>query len=128
MKICPVCGNAKPISEYNSNGRTPNGTPKIKPMCKLCETLGKKVAAKNMLTSLVDMKCVNCGYDTCVSAIEFHHIDPTSKEFNIGSKRVANVDLIKSEITKCVILCANCHREHHAGLLDITPLPRAVLK
>lgn len=124
-KTCTVCGETKQIADFSSNGKTPKGTPKIKPMCKPCETLGKKTSAKNILSSLVDMKCVRCGYDACVSAIEFHHIDPSTKEFNIGSKRIANVDKIRDEISKCVILCANCHREHHAGMFDVVDLPKA---
>lgn len=126
MKTCQVCLQSKNTNEFNSNGKTPIGTKKIKPMCKPCELIGKKLASKTLLSSLVKMQCVKCGYDKCVSAIEFHHVSKDTKTFNVGQQRIANVEKLKKEITKCVILCSNCHREHHAGHFDVIDLPRAL--
>ena len=64
-------------------------------------------------------KCENCGYDNCRKAFEFHHIDPTTKEFTISAGHTRSWDRMKKEIDKCVLLCANCHREVHAGILNI---------
>ena len=68
-------------------------------------------------------KCVSCGYNKCLDALHFHHKDPDTKSFSINSafahpKRKA---LIKEEVDKCILLCANCHSEHHAGLLESVP-------
>ena len=63
--------------------------------------------------------CQKCGYNKCDSALEFHHIDPSTKLFGIsqdGSTR--SWIRIKSEVDKCVLVCANCHREIHEGLID----------
>ena len=60
-------------------------------------------------------KCQVCGYDRCVEALEFHHVDPEEKAFNIGD-RVTSLEAILPELEKCVLVCANCHREIHCGL------------
>ena len=62
-----------------------------------------------------------CGYDRCIEALEFHHIDPTKKDFGISSKGYARSwEKVKNEIERCVLLCANCHRGFHAGKLQLS--------
>jgi len=58
--------------------------------------------------------CCICGYDRCQSALEFHHVDPKEKKGAVSS--LSGKALIK-EIKKCVLLCSNCHREYHEGLI-----------
>lgn len=60
--------------------------------------------------------CEKCGYDRCNSALEFHHLDPNEKDFGIGSYSVLSWEKIKPELDKCVMVCANCHREIHEEL------------
>jgi hypothetical protein len=60
-------------------------------------------------------QCEICKYDRCLSALEFHHPNPSTKEFNI-SDRVTTFEDIQAELDKCALLCANCHREVHEGL------------
>jgi hypothetical protein len=61
--------------------------------------------------------CKSCGYKKCVSALEFHHRDASKKDDSISLMvlRCSSLKRIKDEIRKCDILCANCHREFHAG-------------
>jgi len=58
-------------------------------------------------------KCKNCGYDKCLSALEFHH-QQKNKEGNVSTllKNQSRQKLLK-EVGKCILLCANCHRELH---------------
>lgn len=62
-------------------------------------------------------KCEKCGYDKCIAALEFHHIDPSQKDFQISKiKRFSIYDIgdeVRNELTKCQLLCCNCHRETH---------------
>jgi hypothetical protein len=60
-------------------------------------------------------KCIKCGYDKCPTAMIFHHLDPSQKDFGIAENGRAhkNLDQIKSELDKCVLLCSNCHLETH---------------
>jgi 5-methylcytosine-specific restriction endonuclease McrA len=65
-------------------------------------------------------RCQVCGYDRCAEALEFHHLDPTKKDFGISSKGYARSwEKVRKEVDKCFLLCANCHREVHAGLLQL---------
>ena len=62
-------------------------------------------------------KCCICGYNKAISALEFHHIDPLLKEYGIAAQGTChNIQKDISEIRKCVLVCANCHREIHEGL------------
>ena len=58
--------------------------------------------------------CVLCGYDRCPQALEFHHLDPKSKDFEVSSKM--NWEAVQGELDKTVLVCSNCHREVHSGV------------
>jgi hypothetical protein len=57
-------------------------------------------------------QCALCGYDKCVAALDFHHINK-NKEFKITDVRTYSKIKLKIEIDKCIVLCSNCHREIH---------------
>ena len=62
-------------------------------------------------------KCEVCGYSKCPDALEFHHLESSRKDFGLAAKGYTRSwDKIRKEIEKCILLCANCHREVHAGL------------
>jgi len=54
--------------------------------------------------------CAKCGEKRLI-AIEFHHIEPSKKNFTISQSR--NLDAVREEAKKCICLCANCHKEYH---------------
>ena len=62
--------------------------------------------------------CIVCGEDDPV-VLDWHHIDPATKSDAVA--RCRTFPLAKAEIAKCTCLCANCHRRHHAGTIDIEP-------
>jgi len=65
-------------------------------------------------------KCVLCGYDRCSQALEFHHVGNTGKDFGISDKGYTRSwERVKKEIDKCILICANCHRELHAGIKQL---------
>ncbi|MDD5732017.1 MAG: HNH endonuclease signature motif containing protein [Patescibacteria group bacterium] len=60
-------------------------------------------------------KCQKCGYKKCLEALEFHHLDENKKNFGLSARGVTRSwDKVKREIDKCILVCANCHREIHA--------------
>lgn len=64
-------------------------------------------------------KCTNCGYSRCQAALDFHHRDPTLKEFGISKDGITRSwERVQKELDKCVLVCSNCHREIHAGILQ----------
>ena len=64
-------------------------------------------------------KCKICNYDRCVSALEFHHLEPSKKDFTLSQSMNIAWDKIKEELDKCILVCANCHREIHEGIIKI---------
>lgn len=59
--------------------------------------------------------CSRCGYKKNLASLVFHHLNPAEKKFNIGSRtivRKAKKD-VEEEISKCIVLCQNCHNEVH---------------
>jgi hypothetical protein len=64
--------------------------------------------------------CSVCGYNKCSQALDLHHLDPSTKQETVANLIYrGGIKRVESELKKCVVLCANCHREHHAGLLDL---------
>lgn len=73
-------------------------------------------SVKARLVAEAGGKCEICGYDACMAALHFHHIDPSTKRFNLGMKGLArSLDTVRAEAAKCALLCANCHAEVEAG-------------
>lgn len=58
--------------------------------------------------------CVRCGEEDW-RVLEFHHRRKIDKRFSVGFmvSRGMPVDQIKEEMTKCDVMCSNCHRRHH---------------
>lgn len=73
--------------------------------------------------------CVLCGYGACMAALQFHHVDPATKRFEVGSRGLTRSwKAVRAEAAKCVLLCANCHAEVESGHTDLAatmtrPLP-----
>ncbi len=112
-KLCPKCQEVKPISEFYK--RTNRKDPYT--YCKPCTTIVTKDRIRKLKKQAVDYKggkCIKCGYNKCQASLEFHHLDPSKKDFTIGHNNKAFKN-IKSELDKCILLCRNCHGEIHYG-------------
>ena len=77
------------------------------------------------LIELKGGKCEKCGYDKNIAALEFHHLNPSEKSFQIDSRHLSNthIDKLKIEVNKCILLCANCHREIHNEQFEKENIP-----
>ncbi len=65
-------------------------------------------------------KCALCGYERCSDALEFHHLDSSKKDFAISQGGMTRSwEKTKAEIDKCVLVCANCHRELHNNIRSL---------
>lgn len=117
IKDCPKHGSVK----FNLLGQGNNQRWRCSP-CQI-EAVNKR--RKKLKVLAIDYKggeCEDCGYNKSPSALEFHHIDPTMKEFGISGNGITrSIETIKTELDKCLLLCANCHREEH-DYLDVTGL------
>jgi len=106
-KPCPICG-------------TKIKYPKNNVYCgQKCNLIARRKRDKDKRIKLREelnnykcsLGCSKCEYNKCGAALDFHHHD-TNKErrITVGSWKT---DLGQREIAKCIILCANCHRELH---------------
>jgi transcriptional antiterminator len=84
-----------------------------------------RIERKRRIVDYLGGKCRICSYNRSLSALELHHLDPKSKHEKLKGKnsslfsQVSNWEDLKREADKCALLCANCHREVHDGLIDL---------
>ena len=75
---------------------------------------------KQRAVELLGSRCQGCGSAVPMAAFEFHHLDAGTKEFAISADGIPRRwELIVAELGKCALLCANCHREVHAGVREV---------
>jgi hypothetical protein len=118
-RYCPRCETEKLKTEfYNRRNGKGNSV-----YCKTCthdQTIERQKKFKQQCIDYKGGKCVSCGYKKCNNVLEFHHLDPSKKEFSIAHVRLTSFnDEVKKELDNCALVCANCHREIHAGFLDL---------
>lgn len=136
-KVCNKCGVLKPLSEYNKNSKKKDG---VQTWCRECTKVRNneryandrehrdRIARNNrnnilrnreLVRKFKSQGCLLCSEKELV-ALDLHHLDPSTKEAHVSELLTYGPKKLLSEIEKCVILCANCHRKVHAGLLSIS--------
>lgn len=112
-KKCSECKNIFDVSMFYKK------KDKYQPYCKTCfnqictqRWIDRKIWAIQYKGS----NCVDCNLSypsTPYPVFEFHHLDPSEKDLDWSKIRLTSKDKMKSELDKCVLLCANCHRIRH---------------
>ena len=103
--VCANCHRAR-----HAANRKPDGAPVVQFRRRT------KVRAVEVLGG----RCRGCDRALPVAAFEFHHLAAGEKEFAISSDGIPRPwPAIAAELAKCVLLCANCHREVHAGVREL---------
>ena len=134
MKICSKCKKSKPETEFSKKRKSRAS------MCKACHSIysrqhyldnkdkyKEKVKRNDAKYKKRNLNFVNsykskCGCRFCKEkepvALDFHHPHP-NKEHNVSflAHSCSSITLLKKETRKCVVVCSNCHRKLHAGLL-----------
>jgi len=64
-------------------------------------------------------KCIICGYNRCVGALDLHHVNGKRKFLISTDAYRHSWKEITEELDKCVLLCSNCHREFHNGIISL---------
>lgn len=117
-KKCPNCTLLKPLNEfYKRRNKT---EPSV--YCKICTNVQTSIRQRKLKQKCVEYKgscCSICGYNQYQGALEFHHTDPSQKDFNLSKVRTTSFnDKIRVELDKCILLCSNCHKETHDKMRD----------
>jgi len=85
--------------------------------CRSEAVASRRRRVKEILVAEAGGRCQACGYDDCIAALEFHHVDPVNKAFALSGRGVArSLAKARAEAAKCVLLCSNCHVEIEIGV------------
>jgi hypothetical protein len=83
--------------------------------CRIEAVVRRRRKVKQTLVAEAGGECRMCGYSRCLAALEFHHVDPTSKKFGLSRRGARSIAALRCEARKCVLLCSNCHAEVETG-------------
>jgi hypothetical protein len=87
--------------------------------CRVEQVADKRRRIKRQLVLEAGGRCELCGYDRCVAALQFHHLDRGTKRFALSQQGVArSIAEAREEAAKCMLLCANCHAEVESAGAD----------
>jgi len=106
IKECPKHGLTEHVLQSNGSYK-----------CKECRkdaVIDIRRRNKIKLVEYKGGKCERCGYDKCIEALEFHHLNSDEKDFGVSCGDTRSFEKLKAEADKCIMVCANCHREIHA--------------
>lgn len=129
-RICKVCGESKPLETYHKNKQCKGGHIATCRDCtnarvrswldKTRQTRRDVINERNrsrkaMAVERFGGKCLDCEgvFPQCV--YEFHHLDMSEKDFNPSHAMGLSEERMWAELSKCVMLCANCHKIRHFG-------------
>jgi len=121
---CVRCGLYKPAYEFFYIGKQKTQCEHRSSRCKACRKIYARERdkkhrdeVKEFVRQVKNVPCADCHRRFPYYIMQFHHLDPTTKEFDIysGGGRTHSIKKLKAEIEKCVIICANCHLEREWG-------------
>lgn len=133
-KLCSKCGETKLLTEFNKSSKRKDG---VQVWCRPCtkSVNNEKYATdhthrsrirknnekevqkcKDLLLEFKSVGCTLCPEKEPV-ALDLHHLDEETKDANVSDLMRRGTKKLIAEMNKCVVLCANCHRKVHAGIL-----------
>ena len=112
-RYCPRCKQSHLLDEFYSRRGKKHSSVYCK-SCTILQTLERQRKFKEYCVQYKGGKCELCDYNKCIAALEFHHKNPQEKDFNISQSRLHKLNKkLLEELDKCLLVCANCHREIH---------------
>ncbi len=120
-KMCSICKVYLPVEQFykkKAKNTTYSTDCVLVAYCKKCNNIvsrKKRLDYKKLVVNYMGGQCIRCGYNKCLAALEFHHLDPNEKEFSVSriSVTINLTEKAKKELAKGILLCSNCHREEH---------------
>ena len=88
--------------------------------CRSDDVAKRRRRVKEILVADAGGSCAICGYDRCIAAMHFHHVDPQEKSFSLADRGLSrSLESARAEARKCVLLCSNCHAEVETGMVSV---------
>lgn len=139
MKTCTICQEEKSENQFSFKNKKMG---KLHSRCKACQSelhaehyrknktaYIKRTMSNNRIYAERNRNYLNeykreCGCCACNESepvvLDFHHTSD-NKEQNVS--RLANnycsIAKLEQEMQKCVVICSNCHRKLHAGIISL---------
>lgn len=95
---------------YQMNWLTPEAWERRSKSCKDASRRSQRRNVKIIHEEKLKRGCECCGYSEFACALDFDHIDPKTKTRGIAKMHTTSISKLKNEMSKCRVLCANCHR------------------
>lgn len=89
-------------------------------------TTGRAYRKDYLIALKNESGCQVCGYNRSHWALDFHHLNEAEKKYTPSKLHYAGFKNIDRELENCMVLCTNCHREHHAGVIDANAQARPI--
>lgn len=106
QKRCLQCGQIKFVSDFYDKRQ----------ICKECTKENERIKYHKKKEQVIEYKsglrCKKCG-ENRFYLLDFHHLDPSQKDYTISHNSRIKFENLMKEIDKCILLCSNCHREFH---------------
>jgi len=81
-------------------------------------TTTRRKKYKQFILNKIGGKCQLCGYKKCIRGLVFHHVK--NKRFDLSGRSMCyTLDTILSEVSKCILVCHNCHSEIHDNVVSL---------
>ena len=111
-RVCSVHGRGDHVLDTRGTYRCSR--------CRAEAVAARRRRVKEQLVKEAGGRCRVCGYDRCLRALGFHHLDPATKSFGLAYKGMTrSIERAREEMAKCVLLCSNCHMEVEAGVVTL---------
>lgn len=130
-KYCNECNSKKELNEENFHKRK-DSKDKFDHLCKICRKKRNlnnyykshekwrnthtktRLLKKQKIQEIKEnsLGCLKCG-EKKHYLLDFHHLDPKTKKFQLSQGETKGWNIIEEEIKKCILICSNCHREFH---------------
>lgn len=112
MRTCSKCHEEKEDSSFHYRGDKKILHRECK-KCALKRSINRRKKMKEEAIILLGGKCADCGIKYHRDVYDFHHINPANKLGDPGAMMQRSRKVFFEEISKCILLCANCHRQRH---------------
>ena len=114
LRVCAVHGATTYVLDTDGYYRCPK--------CRADSVIRRRARIRAEVIAEAGGCCAICGYSRSPAALQFHHLDPATKEFTLRNGDTRSLERMRAEAAKCVLLCANCHAEVESGTTQV-PVP-----
>src|SRR3954454_18234420 len=111
LRVCAVHGATTFVLDTDGYYRCPK--------CRADSVIRRRARIRAEVIAEAGGCCAICGYSRHLAALQFHHLDPATKEFTLRNGDTRSLERMRAEAAKCVLLCANCHAEVESGAAQV---------